>query len=442
MKLNPKANKALEIVNRLKQAGFTAYWVGGCVRDMLLGKQPHDYDIATNATPDLVEQLFEKTIPVGKQFGVMLVVVDGDSFQVATFRSETDYKDGRHPQRVAFCDPAEDARRRDFTINGLFYDPLKNEVIDYVNGKMDIERRLISAIGCPDERFNEDYLRMLRAVRFAAQLGFEIEAATFAAIQKNAEKIKLISPERIRDELLKLFLPPHAARGLELLNQSRLLKEILPEVADMIGVEQSPEYHPEGCVYTHTLKVLENLPPDADDILAWSALLHDVGKPHVAARSKCDDRRLFYEHDVVGAQMAQAILERLKFPSDKIEAIVACVRHHMQLKDAPKMKKSTLRRMLARPTINIEIELHRLDCLASQRGLEIYNFLKQKQQEYPEEKALPPPLITGEDLKKLGFSQGVKLGRVLKEIREKQLQDEITTPEQAIEYARNILDKE
>ncbi|MGC8887044.1 MAG: CCA tRNA nucleotidyltransferase [Verrucomicrobiia bacterium] len=442
MKLNPKANKALEIVNRLKQAGFTAYWVGGCVRDMLLGKQPHDYDIATNATPDLVEQLFEKTIPVGKQFGVMLVVVDGDSFQVATFRSETDYKDGRHPQRVAFCDPAEDARRRDFTINGLFYDPLKNEVIDYVNGKMDIERRLIRAIGCPDERFNEDYLRMLRAVRFAAQLGFEIEAATFAAIQKNAEKIKLISPERIRDELLKLFLPPHAARGLELLNQSRLLKEILPEVADMIGVEQSPEYHPEGCVYTHTLKVLENLPPDADDILAWSALLHDVGKPHVAARSKCDDRRLFYEHDVVGAQMAQAILERLKFPSDKIEAIVACVRHHMQLKDAPKMKKSTLRRMLARPTINIEIELHRLDCLASQRGLEIYNFLKQKQQEYPEEKALPPPLITGEDLKKLGFSQGVKLGRVLKEIREKQLQDEITTPEQAIEYARNILDKE
>ncbi|MGC8829768.1 MAG: CCA tRNA nucleotidyltransferase [Verrucomicrobiia bacterium] len=442
MKLNPKANKALEIVNRLKQAGFTAYWVGGCVRDMLLGKQPHDYDIATNATPDLVEQLFEKTIPVGKQFGVMLVVVDGDSFQVATFRSETDYKDGRHPQRVAFCDPAEDARRRDFTINGLFYDPLKNEVIDYVNGKMDIERRLIRAIGCPDERFNEDYLRMLRAVRFAAQLGFEIEAATFAAIQKNAEKIKLISPERIRDELLKLFLPPHAARGLELLNQSRLLKEILPEVADMIGVEQSPEYHPEGCVYTHTLKVLENLPPDADDILAWSALLHDVGKPHVAARSKCDDRRLFYEHDVVGAQMAQAILERLKFPSDKIEAIVACVRHHMQLKDAPKMKKSTLRRMLARPTINIEIELHRLDCLASQRGLEIYNFLKQKQQEYPEEKALPPPLITGEDLKKLGFSQGVKLGRVLKEIREKQLQDEITTPEQAIEYARNILNKE
>ncbi|MGB9602837.1 MAG: CCA tRNA nucleotidyltransferase, partial [Limisphaerales bacterium] len=207
MKLNPKANKALEIVNRLKQAGFTAYWVGGCVRDMLLGKQPHDYDIATNATPDLVEQLFEKTIPVGKQFGVMLVVVDGDSFQVATFRSETDYKDGRHPQRVAFCDPAEDARRRDFTINGLFYDPLKNEVIDYVNGKMDIERRLIRAIGCPDERFNEDYLRMLRAVRFAAQLGFEIEAATFAAIQKNAEKIKLISPERIRDELLKLFLP-------------------------------------------------------------------------------------------------------------------------------------------------------------------------------------------------------------------------------------------
>ncbi|MGC8743676.1 MAG: CCA tRNA nucleotidyltransferase [Verrucomicrobiia bacterium] len=437
MELNEKAAKALEIVKRLKKAGFIAYWVGGCVRDMLLGKQPYDYDIATNATPGVVEQMFEKTVAVGKQFGVILVVIGDDTFQVATFRSESDYRDGRHPERITFGDPVSDAKRRDFTINGLFYDPIKNDVIDYVNGREDLERRLVRAIGSADERFNEDYLRMLRAIRFAAQLGFDIEESTFAAVKKNAEKIRLISAERIRDELVKLFLPPHAARGLELLRESGLLRAVLPEVADMIGVEQSPDYHPEGCVYTHTLKTLENLPQDADETLVWAALLHDVGKPRVAKQNKNDERRTFYDHDRVGADMAKEILERLKFPSDKIEAIVACIRHHMQLKDAPKMNKSTLRKMLARPTIGIEIELHRLDCLASHRKLDIYEFLKQKQNEYPEEKALPPTLISGEDLKQLGFTEGVELGRVLKEIREKQLLDEITTPEQAIEYAKS-----
>lgn len=441
MNLDEKAKKALGIVKRLNEAGFIAYWVGGCVRDLLLNRHPNDYDIATNAVPEKVQELFEKTIPVGKQFGVLLVVIGEDSFQVATFRSESDYRDGRHPGIITFGDPVNDAKRRDFTINGLFYDPIKGEVIDYVGGRKDIEQRLIRAIGNPEERFNEDYLRMLRAIRFAAQLDFEIERETFIAVQNNAEKIKLISAERVRDELLKLFLPPHAARGLELLKNSGLLKHILPEVYDMIGCEQSPIYHPEGCVYTHTLRMLENLPPDSSHILVWSALLHDVGKPRVATRSQSDDRLLFYEHDAVGAEMARQILERLKFPSDEIEDIVVCIRHHMQLKDAPKMKKSTLRRMLARPTFPIEIELHRLDCVASHRQLDIYEFLKQKQQEYSEKPPLPQPLITGEDLKKLGFTEGVELGMVLKQIREKQLQDEITTREQAIEFAKNLMKK-
>lgn len=434
-----KENKALEIVKRLKEAGFMAYWVGGCVRDLLLNRQPYDYDIATNAVPEKVEELFEKTIPVGKQFGVLIVVIGEDSFQVATFRSESEYKDGRHPEAVIFGDPVNDAKRRDFTINGLFYDPINKEVIDYVGGQKDLETRIVRAIGDPEERFNEDYLRMLRAVRFAAQLDFQIESSTCSAIQKNAHKIKLISAERIRDELLKLFMPPYAARGIELLKDSGLLVQILPEIAEMIGCEQSSVYHPEGCVYTHTLRMLERLPHNANHILVWSALLHDVGKPAVAKYSKGDDKIHFYEHDVEGAEIAERILQRLRFPSNEIEQIVTCVRYHMQLKDAQKMKTSTLRRMMARPTFDIELELHRLDCLSSHGKLDIYEFLKDKMQNNTEILQLPKPLVDGEDLKKLGFVEGKELGKALYEIREKQLSDELKTREQALEYARKLL---
>ena len=435
-----KKQKAIEIVKTLRNNGFTAYLVGGCVRDLLLKREPRDYDIATNALPDVVQKLFPKTVEVGKQFGVLVVVINGYQFQVATFRSESDYRDGRHPGRVEFGNPIADAIRRDFTINGMYYDPIEDKFYDYVGGQEDLKNRVIRAIGNPYERFNEDYLRMLRAVRFAAELDFRIDETTFKAIQENADKIANISAERIRDELLKLFLPPHAARGLELLRESGLLRVILPEIHDMIGCEQSPVYHPEGDVYTHTLRMLENLPADASYILVWAVLLHDVGKPRVAAIMP-DDEKHFYHHDKVGAEMAKEILGRLRFTSKEIEDIATCVHFHMQLKDAAKMRKSTLRRIFSRPTFPVELELHRLDCIASQRKLDNYEFLKKKMEEFASsnQPIIPQPLVKGDDLKQIGFTEGKFLGEVLKEIHEKQLMDEITTREQAIEYAKKRL---
>lgn len=435
-----KKQTAIDIVKTLRNNGFTAYLVGGCVRDLLLKREPRDYDIATNALPDVVQKLFTKTLEVGKQFGVLIVVVNGYQYQVATFRSESDYRDGRHPGRVEFGDPRADALRRDFTINGMFYDPLEDVIIDFVGGQEDLKRRIIRAIGDPCERFNEDYLRMLRAVRFAAELNFQIEESTFKAIQENADKIANISTERIRDELLKLFLPPHAARGLELLRESGLLRVILPEVYDMIGCEQSPVFHPEGDVYIHTLRMLENLPPDANYILVWSVLLHDVGKPRVAAILP-DDAKHFYQHEEKGAEIAKEILGRLRFTSREIEDISTCVRFHMQLKDAAKMRKSTLRKIFSRPTFPIELELHRLDCVASYRKLDNYEFLKKKLEEFTNssQPIVPPPLVNGNDLKQIGFTEGKFLGKILNEIHEKQLMDEITSREQAIEYAKKRL---
>lgn len=435
-----KKQLAAEIVEALRGRGFEAYFVGGCVRDLLLNREPRDYDIATNALPEAVQEIFPRTIEVGKQFGVLIVVMNGFHYQVATFRSESDYRDGRHPGRVEFGDPRADALRRDFTINGMFYDPFGQRVIDYVNGQEDLKNRIIRAIGNPRERFNEDYLRMLRAVRFAAELNFNIESETFKAIQENAEKISQISNERIREELLKLFLPPHAARGLELLRESGLLKVILPEIYEMIGCEQSPVFHPEGDVYIHTLRMLENLPPDANYILVWSVLLHDVGKPRVAAIMP-DDAKHFYQHEKVGAEMAKEILSRLRFTSKEIEDISTCVHFHMQLKDAAKMKKSTLRRIFSRETFDVELELHRLDCIASQRKLDNYEFLKKKKEEFASARQpiIPPPLVNGEDLKQIGYTEGKFLGSVLKEIQEKQLMDEFRTREQALEYARRRL---
>ena len=427
---------AKEIVARLQGAGFGAFWVGGCVRDFLIGREPQDFDIATDAKPEQVEKLFRKTIPVGKKFGVIIVVEGGQQFQVATFRAEADYQDGRRPEKIIFANAEADASRRDFTVNGLFYDPLTEKIHDWVGGEKDLRAKIIRTIGAPEERFGEDHLRMLRAVRFAAQLNFEIEPKTFSAIQTLAPKIKIISAERVRDELMKLFSPPHAARGLVLLRDSGLLEHILPELAATIHCDQSPDYHPEGSVFNHLCLMLEKMPAGADPALPWAVLLHDIAKPVTAARDAATGKIHFYGHEQVGADMAEQILARLKFSNQQIAEIVACVRHHMQFKDVLQMRKATLRRLLLRATFPLELELHRLDCLGSAGNLEHYDFLVAQAEALKAQPQLHPPLLTGNDLIALGVPPGKALGALLAEIRERQLADELKTPDAARAWVR------
>ena len=446
---------ATEIVRRIQAAGFSAFWVGGCVRDFLLGREPGDYDIATSALPDQIEELFPHTVPVGRKFGVIVVVESEHQFQVATFRTEADYCDGRRPETVVFADARADAERRDFTVNGLFFDPVTGETHDWVGGEADLRANVIRTIGSPEERFAEDHLRLLRAVRFAAQLGFEIEPATFAALQANAAKIRLISAERVRDELLKLFAPPAdwsaglrpganqapqragseigapAARGLELLRTSGLLEHILPEIAATVTCDQSPDFHPEGTVFQHLCLMLKQLPPDSHPSLPWAVLLHDVAKPVTASRDPQTGSIHFYEHEKIGAKMAEEILGRLRFPRKQIEEIATAVRFHMQFKDAPQMRKATLRRMLLRETFPLELALHRLDCLGSHGTLDVYDFLVTQAAELANQPEIRPPLLTGEDLIALGMPPGKAMGALLHELREKQLQDELKTPAEA-----------
>ena len=428
---------ALAIVQRLQNAGFKAFWVGGCVRDLLLGRTPKDYDVVTSALADEIEQLFPKTIAVGKKFGVMVVVENDLHFQVATFRAEADYRDGRHPEQVTFGNAMADAHRRDFTVNGLFLDPVTDALHDWVGGKADIEARIIRTIGKPEERFAEDHLRMLRAVRLASQLGFQIDAETLAAVKASATKIKGISAERIREELMRLFSPPNAARGLELLRESGLLEQVLPELAATIGCEQSPDFHPEGSVFNHLVLMLKQLPEDADPALPWAALLHDIAKPVTASTDPKTGSIHFYGHERAGAEMAQAILERLRFPRKETDDIVQAVRCHMQFKDAMEMRKSKLRRLLLRPTFPLELALHKLDCLGSHRRLDVYDFLIREAKELENQPQIRPPLLKGDDLIALGLKPGPAMGELLAELREKQLQDEITTPEEARDWVRS-----
>jgi poly(A) polymerase len=431
---------ATGIVRRLQTAGFTAFWVGGCVRDVLLEREPQDYDIATDAHPEQIEKLFKRTLAVGRKFGVMIVVEGKQQFQVATFRAEADYQDGRRPGKVVFSNAEADAQRRDFTVNGLFYDPIAEKLHDWVGGEKDLQAKIIRTIGLPEERFAEDHLRLLRAVRFAAQLGFEIELETFVAVKKLAPKIELISAERVRDELIKLFaLPAAAARGLVLLRDSRLLPGILPELIAMILCQQSPDYHPEGTVFEHIRLMLEKLPPGASPSLPWAVILHDIAKPATAERNAATGAIHFYGHEKVGAALAERILQRLRFPKKQIEEIVACVRQHMQFKDVKQMRKATLRRLLLRETFPLELELHRLDCLGSHGNLEHYEFLLAQAEELKKKPAIRPPLLSGKDLIKLGMKPGPVLGALLDEIREKQLQDELKTPRQAKAWVKKRL---
>ena len=426
----PKYQAAVSIVRKLKATGHEAYLVGGCVRDLLMKRPPKDFDIATSAKPEEVARLFPKTIPIGVQFGVQMVIQAGMSFEVATFRMDQDYHDGRHPEGVVFTDPKEDALRRDFTVNGLFYDPLKRQVIDFVGGREDLKRRKIRAIGDSGKRFTEDRLRMIRAVRFAAVLDFEIDGETFKAVQEGSRHIIQVSPERIREELLKLFTGPHPGRGLELLESSGLLQVILPEVARMRGVAQPPEFHPEGDVFVHT-KLLLDLLAHPSAILAIGALLHDVGKPQTF---RIADRIRFDGHDRVGRRMAEEICRRFRFSNADCEAITELVGDHMRFKDVRQMRLSTLKRFMAKPTFEEELKLHRADCLASHGDLTNWRFLRRKLKELPAEEIKPKPLVDGHDLLKLGYPQGPVIGSILKAVEEKQLEKELSSKPEALAW--------
>ncbi len=432
---------ATRIADRLHRAGHVAYFAGGSVRDMLLGKTPHDIDIATSARPEEVQALFPRTHAVGAHFGVIVVVEDGQHFEVATFRTESGYADGRRPERVEFASDREDAQRRDFTINGMFYDPIEERTIDYVGGKEDLAAHRIRAIGVPADRFNEDKLRLLRCVRFAATLDFEVEPVTWRALQTAAAGIGQVSMERVRDELVKLFLSPHRARGLDLLRESGLLARVLPEVEALHGCEQPPEFHPEGDVYVHTRIMLDLLGSDPSTPMVWSVLLHDIGKPPTAAVDE-KGRIRFNGHDRVGAAMAEDLLRRLRFANADIARIVEAVRQHMVFKDVQNMRVAKLKRFMARPDFEDELELHRVDCLSSHGMIDNLEFLKAKAHEFANEPIIPPRLLTGRDLLARGWRSGPELGRVLEHVQNAQLEGAIATPEEALQLAESLRDSD
>lgn len=437
---SPAETAALTVVTRLQAEGFEAYFVGGCVRDRLLGKDPKDVDVATNALPDEVMGLFPDSLAVGASFGVVLVKTDSDAIEVATFREDFEYTDGRRPDRVNFCTSDRDAARRDFTINALFFDPVKGEIIDYTDGLADLNRGLIRAIGEAERRFREDYLRMLRAVRFASRLGFEIEPETAAAIRRNATNVAEIAAERVFVELNGILTGPRPSLGLQLLHDLGLLQELLPEISALRGVEQPKKYHPEGDVWVHTMLMLDKLSV-RDSATAWSVLLHDVGKPPTFSIDENGIER-FQRHSHVGADMAEDILTRLKCSKRFIETVKASVYNHMSFAHLQDMRASTLRRLMARESLPIELELHRVDCASSHRISENYVFLLDKIREFADQPILPDPFVSGRDVMELGVSEGPEIGRLLHEIRERQLNDEITSREEALAWLNTAVDHE
>src|SRR5580704_5369931 len=441
---------AERICQILKAAGHQAYFVGGCVRDILLGREPADYDVATDAAPDRIRELFSESfvvLEVGAKFGVMLVgePADGEedpivTVEVATFRSDAGYSDGRHPDSVVFSKTAqEDVKRRDFTINALLMDPETNEVLDFVGGREDLSAGIIRAIGNPEERFSEDKLRLVRAVRFAARLHDAIEAKTFQAIQKLAPEIKQVSPERLRDELTKLLTEGAARRGFELLDETKLLPEILPEIVRMKGVEQPPQYHPEGDVWAHTLLMLQQLPVGCPATLAWGVLLHDVGKPATFKPvSQTGDRIRFDGHVEVGVVMAEEICRRLRFSNEDIAQIAALVANHMRFKDVLQMKPSTLKRFARLNRFDEHLELHRLDCLSSHRMLDNYDFVQKFVRDTPAEQIRPARLLTGDVLVAMGLQPGPSFKQILDSVEEAQLNDLLHTREEAIQFLKSL----
>ena len=429
-----------QICGTLRRNGQQAYLVGGCVRDLLLGREPSDYDVSTDARPERVQELFPHSLAVGAKFGVILVVENGAEVEVATFRSDIGYSDGRHPDRVVYADsPEEDVRRRDFTINGLLMDPATRDVLDFVNGRADLGAGIVRAIGDPRVRFAEDKLRMVRAARFAARFGFQIEPGTLAASQGLAAQITQISAERIREELTKLLTEGAARRGFELLDQTGLLAVVLPDVARMKGVEQPPQYHPEGDVWIHTRMMLEKLPANCSPTLAWGVLLHDVGKPPTFAPPTGPGSRIRFDgHVEVGARMAEEICRGLRFSNDEVNQIEALVANHLRFKDVRQMRQATLKRFVRLPRFDEHLELHRLDCLASHGSLEAYDFVQRFLAETPPEQVRPPRLVTGDDLKGMGILPGPKYKEILLAVEEAQLDGRLSDRESALQFARSI----
>lgn len=404
------------------------------MRDLLLGRAAKDYDVATAARPAELLQLFPGSGEVGAHFGVVLVREGTAQVEVATFRSDLEYRDGRHPEGVRFeTDPKEDAMRRDFTVNALMLDPMTNEVLDFVGGRADLHAKIIRAIGEPERRFREDHLRLLRAVRFAARLGFEIEPVTFSAIRQLAPEIATVSAERVRDEIARILTEGGARRGFGLLDATGLLQEVLPEVTALKGVEQPPQFHPEGDVWTHTMMMLDRLPAQPSITLALGVLLHDIGKP---ATFRMAERIRFDGHVEKGIEIAHAMLNRLRFPHHVIEAVEALIANHMKFGEVTHMRESTLKRFMRQPNFDEHMELHRLDCTSSHGSLDNYEFVERKQAEVPPEQLKPAPLLTGRELIAAGYKPGPLFGTVLGEIEDAQLEGRITTTAEAMEMAR------
>ena len=436
---------AIDIVKRLRERGPSALFAGGCVRDMLMDSGPEDYDIATDARPGDIMKIFKRTVPVGVQFGVVLVIENDLEFEVATFRSDGTYTDGRHPDSVTFCDAKGDALRRDFTINGMFYDPLNDKTFDYVGGKDDLESGLIRAIGDPVERFNEDRLRMIRAVRFACRFDYKIEDQTAEAIKKFYDKVLSVSAERIREELEKILTDPNPHKGIKMLDDLNILNEILPEVTAMKGVKQPENFHPEGDVFTHTLLTLSELAKtrsakisnnkDQSKVLAMAVLLHDIGKP---VTFEIADRIRFNNHDNVGAKMAGKICERLRMSNAEKERIMWLVKMHLYLRHAKEMRISKLKRLFAHDGYPELAELYKVDSLASTCNLDDYNFCQEMYEELGEEEIKPEPLITGHDLIALGLSPGPNFSKILETIKDEQLEEKLTAKKQAIKRAKEL----
>jgi poly(A) polymerase len=429
---------AEQIIRTLRERGHQAYLVGGCVRDLLLGREPADYDVTTDATPDEVMRIFPETYAVGAQFGVVLVPVrdaGGNTVEVATFRSDIGYSDGRHPDQVRFSKSAqEDVERRDFTINGLLLDPIGDEVLDFVGGRKDLDARVIRTIGRPELRFAEDKLRMLRAVRFAARFGYTIEPETFAAIKTLARGIHQVSRERVRDELTKMLTEGHARQAFLLLDETGLLREILPEISAMKGVQQPAEFHPEGDVFVHTLLLLQELPHPCPPTLAWGALLHDVGKPPTFRVAP--DRIRFDNHVDVGVKMAEEICRRLRFSNDAAEQILALVAHHMRFAHVAQMKESTFKKFVRMPHFEEHIELHRLDCQASHRDLTSYNCTRERIAGIPPETIRPEPLISGDDLIAAGYQPGPRFKEILSWVEDAQLEGRLQSKDSAMQHVK------
>lgn len=443
--------QALKILKQLREAGHQAFWVGGCVRDLMMGRDPKDYDIATSAKPAEVMTLFPRTLAVGAQFGVIIVLEEGCQVEVSTFRSDGIYLDGRHPGEVSFsADPREDVKRRDFTINGMLFDPQAEKVIDYVGGQSDLQEGIIRAIGVPLERFREDRLRLMRAVRFAARFRFQIEPETRQAIRDESRQIGVVSSERVRDELLRILREGCAASGMKLLEETGLLKALLPEVADMRGIPQPPEYHPEGDVWQHTLLLMKFIDqaqddpgmadirrsmglPYPSDTLAMGALLHDVGKPRTLQKQ---DRIRFNKHAEVGAGMAAEICSRFRFSNRQQERIISLVRDHLRFIDLPRMKLSTLKKFVRQEGFEEHLELHRLDCLASHGNLNHWSQAREFLRQWSPESIRPPKLISGYDLMQLGFTPGPVFQKILRDVEDAQLEGLLSSKEEAVKFVR------